>query len=250
MSKYTTELRFICETESGLTESKGYNDVETIITGAIPKIFNFDFPIFDEAYRGVLERKILKHYYTREISEETYGLWKLRLNTKLNEIMPYYNQLYNSELLVFNPLYTTNLTRTKKTDYESERDTDSTNNTTSQTATTGTGQGATTNSSTDLFSDTPQGAITGLAENTYLTEARIVNESATSSSNTTNNASGNVASTGRGNDDLKSTEDYLETVNGYEGKNASALLKEFRETFLNIDMKVIDELDVLFMQLW
>ena len=67
MSKYTTEVRFICEQASGLTESKGYNDTNSIIDLAIPKIFNFNFPIFDEGYRGVLERKILKHFYTREI---------------------------------------------------------------------------------------------------------------------------------------------------------------------------------------
>ena len=111
MSKYTTEVRFICEEASGLLESKGYNDIENIITKAIPKIFNFNFPIFDENYRCVLETKILKHFYTREICEETVGLWKLRLNTRLNEIMPYYNKLYESELLEFNPLYTTDLTK-------------------------------------------------------------------------------------------------------------------------------------------
>ena len=121
MSKYTTEVRFICEVNSGLNESVGYSKIEDVITGAIPKIFDFDFPIFDENYRTVLEKKILKHFYTREIGEETTGLWKLRLDTKLNEIMPYYNKLYKSELLEFNPLYTANLTRTNKTDYKSNR---------------------------------------------------------------------------------------------------------------------------------
>lgn len=112
VSKYTTELRYICEVEAGLTESKGYNDVNSIIQKAIPKIFSFDFPIFDESYRNVLETKILKHYYTQEIGLETYGLWKLKLDTKLNEIMPYYNQLYESTTLEFNPLYDVNYSET------------------------------------------------------------------------------------------------------------------------------------------
>ena len=51
MSKYTTEVRFICETVSGHTDSTGFDDVDTVIADAIPKIFNFDFPIFDESYR-------------------------------------------------------------------------------------------------------------------------------------------------------------------------------------------------------
>ena len=47
MSKYTTELRFICETYAGLDESVGGDSVENVITNALPKLFNFSFPIFD-----------------------------------------------------------------------------------------------------------------------------------------------------------------------------------------------------------
>lgn len=109
MSKYTTEVRFICETSAGYDESKGFDDVEEIITAAAPVIFNFNFPIFDETYRLPLERKILRHFYTREIGEESVGLWKLRLDDKLNMIMPYYNKLYESELIRFNPMYDVDL---------------------------------------------------------------------------------------------------------------------------------------------
>lgn len=302
MSKYTTEIRFICETASGLGESKGYTDIDTIITNAIPKIFTFTFPIFDENYRTVLEKKILKHFYTREIGEETVGLWKLRLDTKLNEIMPYYNKLYRSELLEFNPLYTANLSRTKKTDYDSNRnenenisDTSSSNrtttnngtvnnttsnngevDTTNNSKTTGTGSGTSNNTSTDLYSDTPQGALSGVESNTYLTNARKVTDNGNTSSNTsnTNSSTGKVESsengtnntttsdngtdnsTGtygriRGNTDaLTSTEDYLECVSGYEGVAPSDLLLKYRDTFLNIDMMVIEELEPLFFNLW
>lgn len=109
MSKYTTEVRFICETAAGYDESKGFDDVEDILTAAAPVVFNFDFPIFDEAYRLPLERKILRHYYTREIGEESVGLWKLRLDDKLNMIMPYYNKLYESEMINFNPMWDVDL---------------------------------------------------------------------------------------------------------------------------------------------
>ena len=104
MSKYTTEVRFICESLTGHDESVGFNEIDTIIQDAIPLIFSFDFPIFDEEYRNVLCTKILRHYYTREIGLESYGLWKLKLQTKLNEIMPYFNKLYESELISISPL--------------------------------------------------------------------------------------------------------------------------------------------------
>ena len=47
MSKYTTEIRYICEHLCGLDESKGYNDVDAIIAQSRTKIFNFPYPIFD-----------------------------------------------------------------------------------------------------------------------------------------------------------------------------------------------------------
>ena len=111
MAKYTTEVRTICESYSGLTASVGYSQIEKVIEKSKEKIFDFDFPIFDESYRSVIETKILKHFYTREIGLETVGLWKLKLNVKMNEIMPYYNQLYKSALLEFNPLYDVDVTR-------------------------------------------------------------------------------------------------------------------------------------------
>ena len=110
MSKYTTEVRYICEWAAGYQHSKGYNSIDSILNAAVNpdnpyKVFDFDFPIYDEAYRVPLEKKILRHYYTREICEETIGLWKLRMEDRLNTIMPYYNQLYRSALLEFNPLW-------------------------------------------------------------------------------------------------------------------------------------------------
>lgn len=111
MSNYTTQVRFICETANRETESKGYNSLDEILEAGREYIFDFSYPIFDAEYKPVLETKILKHYYTREIGEETVGLWKLRLNARLNEIMPFYNKLYESELLAFNPLYDVDYTR-------------------------------------------------------------------------------------------------------------------------------------------
>ena len=58
MSKYTTEVRFICEHSAGLTDSAGYSSVDEVIEKAIPKVFSFNFPIFDEAYRDVLVRLV------------------------------------------------------------------------------------------------------------------------------------------------------------------------------------------------
>lgn len=211
MSKYTTELRFICETSVGYEESQGYDKVEDIIQAAIPHIFNFDFPIFDENYRNVLCTKIIKHYYTREISEETLGLWRLRLNAKMNEIMPYYNKLYEAWSNEFNPLYDTDITTNHQLDRNNQQTGDST--------------------VYDLYSDTPQGALTGVDNENYLTSANKSTTDATTK--------------------ITSTDQYLEKITGKRGgQSYSQLLGEFRDNLINIDMMVISELSVLFFQLW
>lgn len=104
MSYYTTEVRYLCESMTDVPlenfdNLKGVRRIDAIIDSAKSNIFDFDYPIFDEAYKGILEKKILRHYYTREIGQETFGLFQLFLSDKMNEIMPYYNQLYESELL-------------------------------------------------------------------------------------------------------------------------------------------------------
>lgn len=211
MSMYTTELRFICENYVGLTESTGYSNVEQVIAGALPKLFDFDFPIFDEEYRTVLETKIVKHYYTREISEETVGLWKLRLNAKMNEIMPYYNKLYTAWAAEFNPLYDTDITTQHTLDNESSQ--------------------TTTGKSTDRFSDTPQGSLQNIEDNTYLSSANINDTNATGTST--------------------SSDEYLEKITGKRnGVSYSEMLDKYRDALINIDMMVIDDLQNLFFKLW
>lgn len=248
MSKYTTELRFICETQAGLRESVGYDGVSEVIKKARPKIFSFDYPIFDENYRPTLETKILRHFYTREIGLETYGLWKLHLEARLNEIMPYYNQLYESELIKFNPLYDTDI----HTEGHRDENVDANGNN----KRTGTDTTAIENkhNTWDLYSDTPQGGVNGIigaeddpsiAKNAYLTNARHTfgdtagSTEATTYNSNTNNTSKTIGDT-----------DYTEHVYGYRGRNPSVSLMEFRKTMLNIDMQVIKELEDLFFQLW
>lgn len=283
MSKYTTEVRYICESMAGLNQSEGYMSVSDIIEKSIPKIFDFNFPIFDENYRGVLERKILKHYYTREIGLETYGLWKLKLDTKLNEIMDYYNQLYKSALLEFNPFYDTDLTRkrivdttgtnTSNTSKTNRSDTDVTMDKSVSIDGTNSTEYSDTDASNNninrknLYSDTPQGAIDELEANRYLTNATIDNnvENLSRKSNgegsniieSTEEHSGNTRTEVSGNENenyqsnIKNLENYIEEVKGKaSGSNYSKLLKEFRETFLNIDMMIINDLSDLFMNLW
>lgn len=219
MSKYTTEVRFICEELSGYSESQGGKNVEQVLENSWNKIFDNSWSIFDEEYRKVLCKKILKHYYTREICAESAGLWVMWLNRRMCEIMPYYNQLYESEKLKFDPLTDTDVTTTSNRKIDTKNNEDATIN----------------NISRNLYSDTPQGALQGVESETYLTNARKTSESGSSNSSGTGN----------------SNDDYLESIKGKRGgENYSDMLKKYRDTFLNIDMLVINELEDLFFNLW
>lgn len=291
MSKYTTELRFICEEKAGLDESVGYNSVADTIEAARPHIFNFDYPFFTDDenviaahpeladYKKNLETKIIKHYYTREIAAETAGLWNLWLDTKMNEIMPYYNQLYLSELLKFDPF--------KDTDYTTEHaretlgnsntvdltatDTANTTNDSRSTASNATNQtesDSTTNTDDTAWNyenDTPQGSVSGLEDLNYLSRATkstddndVTNKSSSKSaddSTSKEDSTSHSASNQLTNRDSKNTfsdnEDFSEHVEGKRGSESySDLLNKFRDTFLNIDMMVIEELEDLFFKLW
>lgn len=235
MSKYTTEVRFICESKSGLEVSGGSGDVDNIIAGSWNKIFTSKAPFFDEAYRSVLCQKILKHYYLRDICCETVGIWTLWMNTRLEEIMPYYNQLYESAKIEFNPMHDVDLIREHKRTENEEANSNRTSTSNSDSTTS--------NNSKELYSDTPQGSITGLESNSYLTNATI-EENTGDSTITLNN-------TDETTNNVNTTEDYIETITGKQGTESfSNLLNKFRETFLNIDMMIIEEFSDLFFGLW
>lgn len=243
MSKYTTEVRYVCESKSGLEVSGGANDVDEIIAKSWNKIFTSKVAFFDEKYRSVLCQKILKHYYLREICCETVGIWTLWMNTRLEEIMPYYNKLYESAKIEFNPMHDVNLTRKHDrnvegtTEENGTRTDNATSNSTSNTSAT----------KKDLYSDTPQGAITNLENESYLTNARKVTDSIDGTGSETSNATGVTNNTGSNN----TTESYLESVVGKQGTESfSKLLNEYRDTFINIDMQVINEFSDLFFGLW
>ena len=281
MSIYTTEVRYICEVEAGYDVSQGFSKIDEILDRAVPKIFDFEWPIFDEEYRVPLEKKILRYFYTREIGCETYGHWKLMLQNKLCEIMPYYNQLYKSELLMagVNPLNDVDYTKTgnRTDDGADTRTTESSGTGNTEVKSTNKVVRSATDSGTNeavvsgnqghvrKYSDTPQGALSGVESGTYLTEAEVNTDTDnTTTTTTTNNkedatdqtdSSGTnkntTSETTNSRGTTNNTAEYLERVTGKMGGTSYAkLLRELRESFLNIDGLVLKDLGTLFMNIW
>lgn len=262
MAKYTTLLRTILEVENGNTPVDA-TGVDTLIADNWDKIITTTAEFFDPEYKSVICCKLLKHYFMREIGAETVGQFKLWLNTKMEEILPYYNMLWESALLEFDPLNDIDITTernggvdgmdtTNDTDRLNGTDTRITNDTT-----VATGDSERTNHDADRYSDTPQGTLGNIENNTYLTNARIIDGTDTAETTQTTDYDGstqntiNHTNTRNGSKESHTTEEWLSHTYGKNGGiSYSRYLKEFRETFLNIDMMFIEEFKDCFMQLW
>ena len=96
MSRYTTELRFMLETQAGRSDAGPASSVNTVIENTREWLFDFSYPSNEltSSEKSHLEAHIMRHYYTREIGFETFGLFKMKLESKLWDIMPRYEQLY------------------------------------------------------------------------------------------------------------------------------------------------------------
>ena len=403
MSVYTTQLRYICEEYAGKKESVPYSQTPAVIAAARPKIFDFSYPLYDPAYKTALETKIINHYYLREIGAETVGQFKFMLARTMNEIMPYYNKLYESAALQYNPFHDidyyrdhkgqdqkehkknktdkTTYTGTSQTSTQSERENQIDNDTnrtlnlqdqttfnttdtktlntsdektlntqdqttynTTNTKTLNTSdektlntQDQTTYNITDTKtlntsqkvrkSDTPQGGLTGIENNNYLSEAVITDDTGTESTartgtetknqtgtetldrtgtesnaltgtetknqtgtetmdrtGTESNAKTGTETTARTGTDITSisetqsasenssasqengsltegiengienisgTDQYIDHIYGKMGSvSYTTMLKEYRENIINIDMMIINELEVCFMNIY
>lgn len=222
MAKYTTQLR-------SYIESGG-------------KVFDFDYPLFDPAYKGVLETKILDYYYFREIGLETIGQFKWFLKSKMNRIMPYYNQLYESNEVfkTYDPY--------KNKDYTIEdsrtNTTDTTASNTGKVTASSNGSDTSTTNATDKHSDTPQSLNDGKDYLTDMTKRDGTSTTTTegdSTQDSTENATGKITT----------IDEYTQHFHGHDGmKYPTGILMELRETFLNIDQMIIDELTDLFMNIY
>ena len=241
MSKYTTEVRFICEVNSGFsTDELSSHTPDEIIAAARTHIFNFSYPIYDTTHKPELETKILKHYYTREIAAETVSLWKLWLNDTLNLIMPKYNKLYQAEAETVNKqlknidIHTVldrDETARKNSDYTRTDNLQRTPNITHET--------------TDRYSDTPQGTISNVDNQTYLTDYRKITDRETGTEQNTGTQETEGVETN------SHSQDETENKTGYNGSLIyGELLSEYAEKVINIDYMIINDLSDLFMKLW
>lgn len=259
MSKYTTQVRFIVENYS----QEGF-PISQRIEQALPSIFDFNYPLWSESYKRTLEKKIIMHYFNKEIGLETVGLWKFYLEERLNLIMPYYNEMYKTVSNSYDWLEDINVTET----YDNTKETSGNMTDTSTGKVTDNGQDTTTSSinenssltgtktGKDLKSDLPQANYQGLDYGTELhdttsTDNNTNTHEATSNATVDKNNVTDTMSNTNTNTNSNTKDKFTRTHKGLNGsKSKTQLNLEYRQSLINIDNMVIDELKDLFMMIY
>ena len=226
MAIYTKTLRAICEELYTKSTGKVSDDPLVVIPNTAPLVFNFEFTIFSESYRGELIQKIVEHFYFREIGLETYAKFKVFLRNRMQTAMAKLNPLY---------LAAVNINDVNSDDYTI------THNKLSDSQKVGWQDGHTiqkdVGESWNLHSDTPQGGITGLETGEYLSDA---------DKNNVNNSSDNVYNLSSS-EKNESKDRFTESRVGRSGRTQAENFNLIREAVVSVDELVYNELASLFM---
>ena len=210
MSSYTLELRHIHQTY---------------------KVFNFEYDFYtnSDIIKSKFEQKFIDEYYFHEIGQETVARFQHRLKTRLNKIMPYYKQLYDTEIAAKDINFLLNKDLTETFERVVTGESSSINDLTVS------DQGETNNKESNI----ENGNASLELENGSLT-----NVSKTSLNNNTN-------SNNTSRDNTNQNEITTLKSQGNIGITSSAeLLDKWRSVIINIDQMIIDACDDLFMQVY
>lgn len=227
MSKYTTQLRF--PVEQFLTDIGMDNDEKNwkLIYG---KLGLNDYPIFSEDHRPVLNDTIIRHFYFREIGQETFAQFRFILRRTMFEIMPYYNMLY-PVMDDIDPLH--NYSR----DWDEDWNVDNTDNWSNENKS----KSDSTSNTESIYEDTPMNLLDSDSVRNLEYATNVTYNNSKDHSEAEGNATG---------DDVKNElgEKHHHQL-GFTVSQSELFLK-YREAVANIDMLVIKELESLFMGLW
>ena len=196
-----------------------------------------EYPIYDESKRRQLNDKFIRHYWMREIGCETVGHFCLWCSNTFNEIMPYYNKMYETELL--NVEHLLGIKRHKVVDMLRDFDESSSGNGSADTSTSSTGK------STNKFSDTPQDElfVSKVDAGDYLTNLTIEDTADDTTVGTKSKSDGTIK---RDETNKDTTDEFVTDPRYYQA------FLDLSEKILNLDMQVINNVQVqgLFMQVW
>ena len=198
-------------------------------------IFNFDYPLSSKVDKEKFECMILNHFLQRRIGFETVTAFRIQLDVKLNEIMPFYNKMFDA-LENWDIFDGETMERTGKDNRTSE----STNNTSNQMSNHST---TSTNDVSDRRnSELPQNQLEDLRNGSYVTNYNY--DTNTNNGEDNSYSEGTSEATNNGTD----VNEYNEKIKRTSADKI-AILKEMQENVKTIYSMIFKDLDCLFYQL-
>lgn len=206
-------------------------------------LWDFDLGIDDPLFESRLKETIENYFYFNEIGSETPDRFKHRFQSKLKLILPYYNNLYNTTLLDFDPLINYKMEEL----FIEEGDEGVISNITG---------------SSDSVSDNKvigsESSQNDLTETDYPQHSQITSDipsgktqnkgTGTTTQNTDSSYNENTSSKTNQNKTLN--KNYSKVVEGVTGQSYSSLIKEYRENIINIEKMILNELKSLFILIY
>lgn len=244
MAKYTMELRRVCEIY-GRDEVenwfKSYN-LEDYLTQKQISVINEN----NLWNKEKLAKKIVNHYFMREIGFETPFLFRHYAQVTMDEVMESKLPLIFSNNIDYDILVNVDFTETFERNIEGNIKSDGTSNSTANSSS----NSSSSSNNLSINNNTPQTRISkqNLEDGLY---ASSVNQS-DSNSNIEDNTNTSNESNSNSNQDSSTTETYTRSQKGNSGSltTAQKLIEQFRNNILNVDKDIIEELNILFMGLY
>lgn len=185
-----------------------------------------------------LAKKIVDHYFMREIGFETPALFRHYAKMTMNEIMERYLPKIYTQAIQYDPLVNVDFTETYTHEHEGEGQSEG--RSTSNSSSNGTSSGV------NINDDTPQGQINkeDILNGKYASSASA-NENSTNATDETSVSSNNTSNT-------KDKDNYTRHLQGNQGITASyqAMIMQYRDTVASYTEEIINELNSLFMGLY
>ena len=248
-------------------------EIRQMIDNPLIGLFTFDYDFYSDNPKDkeAFEKLFIQWYYFREIGFETPERFKLKLQAKLNLIMPYYRQLALTEwdkvrtveqmMTSKNLKETTEHKQSIEGSNESESNASSSSHQSDNTNQSSTSSGSSTSSSStnDKQSNLADGVAQASLTSGYLTSvSESTNDSDTSVSS---DGESNVSTSSQGTSEQTGTtsgsnkQELMETTTfssvGDIGIQTPAYaITEWRKVLININQMIIDDCNELFMKLY
>ena len=236
-------------------------EIRQMIDNPLIGLFTFDYDFYSDNPKDKeeFEKLFIQWYYFREIGFETPERFKMKLQAKLNLIMPYYRQLALTE---WDKVRTVEQMMTSKNLKETSTHEQTINGNnessvigeSSQTGTsTSSQQQTSTNTQNAKGSSLSDGVSKSSLDEGFLTSSSSINDNGnqniTGNSNDTSEISSTQSSSGTNNQVLSESSTF--TSQGDVGIQTPAYaITEWRKVLININQQIIDECRDLFMSIY